>query len=268
MRCYEAAGCSEQKRSECFLYSAFQDKREEMENLPCFIIKGRSQEKEQKKSCGCGKCCYFKAINRDGLELKNGANSSLVIVCRGVLNDTKADAFTTIIQRFERIEPSNVVLDFTSVTNIYSSCIGKIVRLHLLCQKKGGKLIVAGAGQHLQVLMESLKLDRIFVLTTGVESAEQYLLALQKKKEAAREKRDVSGRKLCNKGTQRCWEYFKGHNPRNATSCDECAVKSSDLKKPCWIIEKVSEGVAIEYVNEECCCCKYYEESAERKDSQ
>jgi len=58
----------------------------------------------------------------------------------------------------------------------------------------------------------------------------------------------------------RCWEFFKGQNPRNVTACSECHYKAmGGNDHPCWIVVGEVEGITFEYVNEDCFECEFYE---------
>ena len=59
-----------------------------------------------------------------------------------------------------------------------------------------------------------------------------------------------------------CWVFWKNHNPKNATTCDECFKKIKPTGKPCWIVDGMIEGISFQYVDEDCESCHYFEEFA------
>jgi hypothetical protein len=55
-----------------------------------------------------------------------------------------------------------------------------------------------------------------------------------------------------------CWEYWHDHNPKNATTCEECWRKAKPSVQFCWLVEGTIEGVTFRYINEDCESCEYY----------
>ena len=55
-----------------------------------------------------------------------------------------------------------------------------------------------------------------------------------------------------------CFDYWHGKNPKNADNCNDCFKRIKPTSRPCWLIESNSNGVVMQYVNEECVDCDYY----------
>ena len=91
-----------------------------------------------------------------------------------------------------------------------------------------------------------------------MRSAKEAFDSVKKKQvgEVARKQAEVEAAKP--KERPPCREYFKNHNPRNATTCDKCFRKINPTNEPCWIVDGIIEGVSFQYVNDECEDCPHF----------
>ena len=70
---------------------------------------------------------------------------------------------------------SNFVLEMTPVTILYSKQIGKILQLHKLVQKEGGKVIFINPNQKILETLDILGISQIFPYCDNLDDAEQFL---------------------------------------------------------------------------------------------
>jgi anti-anti-sigma regulatory factor len=168
-----------------------------------------------------------------------------------------------------------VVFDISNVNNIYSCGLSMLVKMHNEAKAADGMLVVVGGREHLHHILHSSKLSKLLHLAPEHESARQLFdRAARQKEEVARQKAaaeqkareeqtraaEAAKPKPAPKRFVRCWEYWQNHNPKNATTCNECFHKLNPKVHACWVVEGLVEGVTFHFVNESCLDCAYFEE--------
>ena len=256
MKCFEVTKCSEKDRADCYVWKTFGSTPQEMEQIQCWLM--RSTEGTMTVEQRCSKCEYYKSMHSDtGVSTGNDSDLSL-IHCEGVINSVRTAAIKKVWEEFKKNGKYKVILDLASVNNIYSSGLGAVIQMHKDCESNGGILYVISTGGYVSELFESTKLSRLLHIVGDRRAATDAYAVL---KEKIDEKKAAVAKPAVTQSTEkppRCWEYFNGHNPANATNCDECFRKLHPSDDPCWIVEGVIEGVSFKYVNEECDGCEYF----------
>lgn len=260
MKCFDLSKQPKEVCENCFVYKTY-PKQKDLENIKCWIMNGAYQKGNKEQLHQCIQCNYYKEMNKDcGVSLKDMKEVSLVTV-NGVLNNDRSEGLAKVCAQLVENKKFFVILDLNQTDNIYSCGLGTIIRIHQDLAAKGGALYVVKASSYVMNLFESTKLSRflnikkkesdaIAALKGGIQSKKE-----EKEKEQAVEQQAKEEEK---KKTLKCWEYWKGQNPKNASSCEECYKKISDSGKACWLVEGAVEGVSFQYVNEECEDCEYY----------
>jgi anti-anti-sigma factor len=175
MKCYEITGCSEEQRKNCFVYKNFQNNISDMENIACWVLKRGSVgagSEDQKK---CDRCPYYAAMNEQSITVNLDEHENVVIECRGTLNTVRNAALGNIADKLKKDKRSRVILDLSSVTNIYSCALSTIVRFHLQCEELGGAFVIVGATGYVMVALKTTSLDRFIKQAQNVEEARSIL---------------------------------------------------------------------------------------------
>jgi anti-anti-sigma factor len=271
VKCFEITNCSEQTRKNCIVWTSFQTSPEELDNIKCWVIKGVYHEENKAQLIKCRKCNYYMMMNRETGILSDIRSDIATITCDGVINNDRTRALEKVWSTLKQNKKFKIILDFSSVNNIYSCGLGLLVKMHKEAQNENGHLIVTGVQGYVLTIFTSTKLSRLLHMAADRPAAIDFF-DLQKKKieEALEAERELAEKESAEKikaakalkATQRvvsCWEYWENHNPKNATKCDQCFRKNSPKKENCWVVEGVIEGVSFQYVNEECEGCKYYQ---------
>jgi anti-anti-sigma factor len=275
VKCYEVTRCSEKDRSGCYVWNHFHEHPEDMEDLNCWIIKGIYHEEHQDQSKKCKKCNYYLTLNREsGVQAHHEADIALVS-CAGYINYEKTTAISQVWEALKKNKKHKVMFDISNVNNIYSCGLSLLVKMHNEAKAADGMLVIVGGKEHLHQILHSSKLSRILHLAPEQESARQLFAAAARKKEEAQRQASETARiaqeevrkaeeaakpKPAPKRFVRCWEYWQGHNPSNATTCNECFHRQNPKAQACWVVEGLVEGVTFHFVNESCLDCAYFEE--------
>lgn len=265
MKCFEVTKCPDEVRSACYVWNCFKENPADMENLKCWVIKGVYQEGNRDHLEKCHACEYYKAQNGErGVQSQFDANVA-TITCEGVINNDRSRAIERVWADLKARGKTRVVLNITNVNNIYSCGLGVIITVHKEAKLAGGMLVVVGMQGYVKLMFESTKLHRLLHTARDLREAADLFDAVAKK-EAAKAATPVAvaaavvEKPKVHKKRISCWEYWRNHNPRNATKCDECFRKINPTTQPCWIVEGMIEGVSFQYINEECEGCEYYNE--------
>lgn len=260
VKCFEMTGCSEKDKSSCLAWTSFKENPAEMENIHCWVIKGAFHTEENIQKCRL--CSYYQAMNPDsGIASEIGTDAA-VITCKGTINSERCAVLEKIWKNLKQNGKFKVVLDFSGAGNIYSCGLGLIVKIHKEAQAGGGSLIVSGARGNVLAILTGTKLIRIVKFASDKKAAIEYFEQQRIKQEAIEREAAEKLKMQQQKKRIPCWEFWKNHNPRNATKCDECFTKASSSSIPCWIIEGMIEGISFQYVNEECEGCDYFKKFA------
>ena len=230
MKCYEMTGCSEQDRNACFVWTSLKNTPEEMNDIKCWVLKGAYHGENKILLENCRKCKYYLTMNRDtGIESETTADAA-IISCEGSINNDRTRALDMVWENLKKNGKYNVILDLSQVNNIYSCGLGLLVKIHKETQSNQGTLVISGAQGYVLAIFTSTKLSRIIRMApdkrTAIESFEQQ----RKKKEHAQKVAAEKAAAMAPKKRVPCWEYWNGHNPKNATGCDECFRKVSTSK--------------------------------------
>jgi anti-anti-sigma factor len=288
VKCYDVKKCSDQERAECYVWKNFGANPQEMEGIQCWVFKGAFDENGS-QSQACRKCKYYQALNGEVNVDADQASDLAVVGCSGQVNDEKSASLAKVWDTLKKHNRYKVILDFSRVTTIYSIGLSMLVKINREAVTGGGMMvIVVGQGPVYQIL-QTTKLAKVLPITADMTAARNLFDAAAKRKQAtaAAEKAqrdaeaaqkaaaDAEARRAAMpqpmpmpqpqaqaqpKKFVRCWEYWNGQNPKNATKCDDCYQKKNPKPQACWIVEGNVEGVTFYFVNEACVDCKYFEE--------
>ena len=261
MKCFEIASCTEQERKACYVWASFQTSPQELENIKCWVIKGAYQEENKAQLKKCRRCTYYNAMQKNSSIASDCSNDETIITCNGSLNNDQTRALETVWNKLTQNSKWKIILDITLVNNIYSCGLGLLVKMHKDVEAKKGMMVITGAQGYVLAIFNSTKLSRIFHMAPDRRAALEKLDEFRRKQEEALKKIETPVN-IPPKKRIPCWQYWEGHNPKNATRCDECFKKVSPSKEPCWIVEGMIEGISFQYVNEECEGCSYFYEFA------
>jgi anti-anti-sigma factor len=276
VKCYEVTKCSEKERETCYVWKHFSEHPEEMEDLKCWVIKGTYHEEHLDQSKKCRKCRYYVSLNREtGINARHDADIALVS-CAGNINYEKTTAIGQVWEALKKHQKHKVMFDISNVNNIYSCGLSLLVKMHKEASAADGMLVVVGGRDHLRQILHSSMLSKILHLAPEHESARQLFDAMARKKEEHAQQKAALAKRAQEEAARaaeaakpkppppkrfvRCWEYWQNHNPRNATTCNECFHRLNPKAQACWVIEGLVEGVTFHFVNESCLDCAYFEE--------
>jgi anti-sigma B factor antagonist len=243
------------------VWNTFKDNPADMENVKCWVLKGAYQEETGKLLKQCKQCAYFIMMNRDSGIASDPSSDVAVVTCEGTLNAERSMALEKVWANLKQHNKSNIILDLSRVNNIYSCGLGAIIKIHKDTAELKGLLVVIVVEGYVANLFSVTKLSRILKIVENHRTANDIFEALKKKEE---EKKAVVApiveKPAKPKTRPACFEYFKNHNPKNATNCDECFKKIKPTGQPCWIVDGMIEGVSFQYVSEDCEGCPYFAE--------
>jgi anti-anti-sigma factor len=263
VKCYEVTKCSPQDRQTCYVWNTFSQTPQDMENLKCWILKGAYQDGNKEQLTKCQKCKYFLMINEQTGVASTFDSDLAIVSLEGVINNERSKAIEKVWESLKANNRTRVLLRLKDVSNIYSAGLGTLIKVHKECSAAGGILVVEGARGYVQSLLSGTKLDRILNIAADDAAARKILDEFKQKLERAAAVQSAPKPAEPPKPPKErvpCYVYWKDHNPRNATKCDECSKKIHPTDQPCWIVEGMIEGVSFQYVNEECEDCKYFHE--------
>lgn len=258
VKCYEIRQCTDKERESCYVWNSFRDKPDELENVKCWVLKDVYHVDNRDQLKQCLKCKYYLMMNAKAELVTDFDPEVAMIRCDGVINYEKTRGINEVWAKLKKGNHFKVVLDLTEVENVYSCGLGAIVKMHKECREAGGMLVVVGVQAYVKATLESTKLSRLLFQAPDRASAKQVFDRIKKKEVEQSEAKKAEEAKP--KERVPCWEYFKNHNPRNATTCDECFTKINPTNEPCWIVDGIIEGVSFQYVNEDCEECEYFRE--------
>ncbi|HUI91554.1 MAG TPA: STAS domain-containing protein [Chitinivibrionales bacterium] len=272
MKCHEVVKCSKEAREACFVWNSFRDNPQDMDNVKCWVLKGAYQDESGQQLKKCRQCAYYLSMNRDtGIMSASDAEIAMV-TCDGMINLERTKALEKVWETLKQHNRFKVILDLTRVKNIYSSGLGAIVKMQKdITAAKGLLVVVAGDG-HIADLFISSRISRILRIVKTSMEARDIFEQIKKKETEAEQKAEAAARAAAEKAAlaaaeaakpkerPACYVYFKNHNPKNATTCDECSKKIKPTGQPCWIVDGMIEGISFQYVEEECEECPYFME--------
>jgi len=199
-------------------------------------------------------------MNRETGIASNYSSDVAIVTCEGVLNEEKTRALENVWETLKKNGKTKVLLRLASLNNVYSCGLGLLIRIHKETSSAKGLLVLQGAQGYVQAVLEASKLNKIIKIAADAQQAADIFAELKRKEEEAAKPKEIAKPPEPPKERPPCFVYFKNHNPRNATNCDECSKKISPSNQPCWIVEGDMEGITFQYVNEDCVDCPYFEE--------
>jgi anti-anti-sigma factor len=223
----------------------------------CWIYNMDEASRVNKK---CEKCPYYNEfLKTEPLRLEEKGNYSLITL-PAEIDEKRLPELRKLLDTALARSVKTLLLECSSLQQVSTLALGLILRTYKLLKEKSGELYILNPTEIFTSLLRSTMLSKI--LPTA-RSAEEVVALLQKKEdeiksgEAKRKEEELAKRKK-EAETLRCFEYWKGQNPANATPCSVCHFKVSGSTRPCWIVVGEIEGITFEYVNEDCLDCKYY----------
>jgi anti-anti-sigma factor len=261
MKCYEVKPCTAGDRESCYVWNTFKDNPADLDGVKCWVMKGASSDDNPKQKAACQKCKYYIMMNRESGIVGNYSSDVAIINCEGLLNSERTRALEQVWETLKQKNKFKVLLRLDKLNNIYSCGLGLFIKIHREAAAQKGLLVLAGAQGYVTAVLDSSKLTKVFKMAADEREASAIFAELRKKEEeAAKPKIEEVKPPAPPKKREPCYVYFKNHNPKNATNCDECSRKINPTDQPCWIVEGVIEGISFQYVNEDCEECPYYEE--------
>ena len=142
-----------------------------MENIACWVLKRGSVGVGSEDQRKCDQCPYYAAMNEQGITVNLDNRENVIIECRGTLNTVRSAALGNVAEKLKKDKKNRVILDLSSVTNIYSCALSMIVRFHLQCEELGGTFIIVGATGYVMVTFKTASFDRFIKQAQDVEEA-------------------------------------------------------------------------------------------------
>ena len=234
-----------------------------MENIKCWVFKGAYQQENRAQLQKCHKCSYFLDANYStGISAQTDANVAIVGL-QGSINNDRTRALEKVWEKIKQSGKQNLLIDISSVTNIYSCGLGLFIKIHKETQANNGNMVLSGASGKVLAILTETKLDKIIKITENRQLALEFFENIRKEAELKQLEKEKAAQVPVEppppvKKWIPCWEFWKNQNPKNATKCDECYRKITPSKNPCWLVEGMIEGVSFQYVNGECESCDYF----------
>jgi anti-sigma B factor antagonist len=269
VKCYEVTKCSKEQRESCYAWNSFRENPADMENVKCWVLKGVYQEESGEQLKKCKQCAYYITMNRDTGVASDSDADIAVVTCEGTINTERTKALEKVWENLKQHNRFKIILDLSRVNNIYSCGLGAIIKIHKDAVASKGMLVVVATDGYVTNLFAVTKLSRILKMVKNHRDAHDIFETVKAREEAQRavaqksaaQAKPVAAPKPARpKERPVCYEYFKNHNPKNATACDECFKKIKPTGQPCWIVDGMIEGISFQYVSEDCEDCVYFQE--------
>ncbi len=271
MKCFEVTKCTKEDQEKCFVFSSYPNK-DELENVKCWVLNGAYQKDNDAQLKKCKGCTYYKRLNSEQSISQKASTKATTIKITGTINADRAEMLENVLEELLKKHQYYVVLNLENVTNIYSSGLGAIIKIHKELSNKGGALFISDLQEYVYEILESTSLTRFLKVVDSQAIAEKEIEKLKEQKKAKEKQKQkevsakvendavdaVSEKSIQDKKELKCWEYWKNNNPMNASSCDECFRKQANSNQACWLVQGSVEDVSFEYVNEDCEDCEYY----------
>jgi anti-anti-sigma factor len=260
VKCYELTKCSKEMRDACYVWNSFRDNPQDMENVKCWVLKGAYQEQSGEQFGKCRQCAYYITMNQETGISSDADADVAVVTCEGTINVERTGALEKVWGNLKQHNRTKIILDITRVNNIYSCGLGAIIKIHKESAAANGMLVAIVAEGYISNLFAVTKLSRILRIVKNHRDAHDIFDSLKKKEVETQIKAAETARPAKPKERPACYVYFKDHNPKNATTCDECYKKIKPSGQPCWVVDGMIEGISFQYVDEECESCPYFVE--------
>jgi anti-sigma B factor antagonist len=256
--------CSKEQREACYVWNSFRENPSDMENVKCWVIKGVYQEESGEQLGRCRQCAYYITMNRDTGVMSDSDADIAVVTCEGTINTERTKALEKVWENLKQHNRFKIILDLSRVNNIYSCGLGAVIKIHKDAVAVKGLLVVVATDGYVTNLFQVTKLSRILKLVKNHRDAHDIFETMKAKEEVQRttapSQAGAAPKPAKPKERPACYDYFKNHNPNNATTCDECFKKIKPSGQPCWIVDGMIEGVSFQYVSEDCEDCVYFKE--------
>jgi len=223
----------------------------------CWLFVQDEQGRLNKK---CEKCVYRNAlIGEEGVVVRE-SGQSYIVTLMGALSDAHVASLKSALDQYFTKDKALLLLDCSTLKSVPERALGLIIRTYKTVKEKGRDLFLMNVQPGFRYLLEETRLIRILTLCASIEEAETHL---KRREEAlrtgeAKAKEEKKQKLIVQAQSVRCWDYFKGRHPKNATTCLECHYKISGAKRPCWIIMGNIDGVTFEYIDEACTSCPFF----------
>jgi len=277
MKCYEQNGCTEHARLSCYVWQKFSKDPQDMENIACWIFKGNGDVSNKKYHTDCRQCGYYHAVHSTtGISVDETAEP-VIISCEGVINNERSTLLTQAWESLRKRSKTCILLDLSRAVTLYSSALGVITAIHKDITTAGGLFMVYCPQGFVKKYLQTFKLDKIinivsekneaktvwdaYKITAAEKAAQQAAEIIVQDiaaSTAAVEPEQKPATRAAIKNRPYCFGYWNGRNPKNADSCNDCLKKIKPSTRPCWLIESDSNGIIMQYVNEDCVDCDYY----------
>jgi len=207
----------------------------------------------------CEKCPYHAELTPES-SVKTAENgASVTVTLKGEISEKRAVELKKIMDAQLKTK-SSIFVDCAGLTQIEPVALGILLRTYKLLKEKQGDFFLISPSDAMLAVLQSTLLIKIIPAVRSMDEAAHFI---RKKEEAirtgeARAQEEAKKKRLEEAKTVRCWEFFKGQNPQNATPCDVCHYKATGSAQPCWIIQSEIEGTTFEFVNEDCLVCDYF----------
>jgi anti-sigma B factor antagonist len=243
----------------------YKDTPDDMEDIKCWIIKGAYQKENVEQRQKCGQCAYYLKMQENSGVTSRLTSDIAIITIDGSVNNNKTRALDQVWQNLFQNRQFKILLDLSKVNFIYSCGLGQLVKIHKEAVENGGIVVLLGMSEEILKILQSAKLTKLFHIAANQKQAIAFFDEFKKKIDAQLKASQPQPQEIVSAPAKEppkwipCWEYWKDHNPKNATKCDECYKKASQSQAPCWLVEGFVEGVSFQFVNEECHTCPYFE---------
>lgn len=223
----------------------------------CWILLLDDAGRPNKK---CEKCPYFLEFQpKSALDVLDNPAYTLITL-QGEIGEKQLPELKKLIDTSVAKAKPALLLDGSALTELHHAGLGMLLRAYKAVKDRKNEFFLLSPNEYFTGLLRSTMLIKILPLARSAEEVESYL---QKKEESvksgeAQRKEAEKQKRRQEAETLRCWDFFKGHNPKNATACAVCHYKASSPARPCWIVINEIEGVSFEYINEDCLDCPYY----------
>ena len=226
----------------------------------------------------CEKCSYYLEFQRAETIRVEHAKDEAVVFLKGLFTENRVAELKTALDGVLAKGVKTVCLDCSSLGQLPNTGLGVVLQCFKSVKAKDGHFFIINPQAPFKAELESTKLIKIFPMAATLEAARQVVqkheAEMRKREEErrakeAREKEESLAKEARTREEKkkqrieaakstRCWVFFKGQNPKNATPCKVCHYKVSGSDRPCWLVVGSIDSVTFEYIEEECMSCAYY----------
>jgi len=208
----------------------------------------------------CEKCPYMAEFQKTEAIRCEEKPAYALISLPEELTEKRLPEFKKIIDGLLAKNSKVLLLDCAALQQMSTPVLGIILRTFKILKEKQGELYLLNPTDTFTALLRSTMLIKILPFATSPEEVENRLRQRDEevKSGEARRKEEEKIKLKQEAETLRCWDFWKGHHPKNATPCAICHYKASGSSRPCWVVVGEIEGLTFEYINEDCLDCQYY----------